>query len=298
MIVVYSLQDWDCAGAGGIAVGEIPSENLPPICYYADGLKRRICSSVCGFWLLLSVVSAWGQRSEPAPAIAKDFAAIPARVAPPCIVIGFVGGFVAHNNLHHSEVQLAEDLRKQYPWGVYVQTFENHHGEKAYKQILRLLDANHDGKLSAPEKQSARIIFYGHSWGGSEAVHLARILGAQGIPVLLTVQVDSVAKRGQNDGVIPANVAQAANFYQPHGLVRGRAKIRAADPSRTRIVGNFRFDYAKEPIRCEQYPWWDRFLVRAHTEIECDPRVWNRVEELIRSQLPPLNSEVSAFPPD
>ena len=45
-----------------------------------------------------------------------------------------------------------------------------------------------------------------------ETVTLARALGKEGIPVLLTVQVDSVAKSGEDDGLIPANVAQADQF--------------------------------------------------------------------------------------
>ena len=63
--------------------------------------------------------------------------------------------------------------------------------------------------------------------------------------------------------------------------------ISAADPDRTEIVGNFRFDYTANPIQCEGYPWFDRVLVKAHTEIECDPKVWNQVESLIYSKLPP-----------
>ena len=66
--------------------------------------------------------------------------------------------------------------------------------ERAYDTIIRLLDANHDGVLSSEEKARARIILYGHSWGASAAVLLARDLRRQGVPVLLTVQVDSVAK--------------------------------------------------------------------------------------------------------
>jgi hypothetical protein len=52
--------------------------------------------------------------------------------------------------------------------------------------------------------------------------------------VLLTIQVDSVAKPGQNDEVIPANVAEAANFYQINGLLHGRPQIRAEEQGRTR----------------------------------------------------------------
>jgi hypothetical protein len=223
-----------------------------------------------------------------APAAAGGSASTPDTVAPPpVIVIGFVGGYVKHDDTVHSAVQVAAHLRQEYPSGVHVEVIENHHREKAWAEILRLVDANRDGTLSAEEKRNARIVLYGHSWGASEAVTLARELEREGIPVLLTVQVDSVAKRGENDKVIPANVAEAANFYQPDGFLHGQPEIRAADPARTHIIGNFRFDYKANPIRCDQYPWYDRFFVKTHTEIECDPRVWTQVESLIQSRLPP-----------
>jgi hypothetical protein len=204
------------------------------------------------------------------------------------IVIGFVGGFISHDNAVHGGVQLAERLRKEYPAQVHVEVFENHRGEQAHQQILRLLDADHDGKLSPEEKQSARIIIYGHSWGGSETVALARELQSDGIPVLLTIQVDSVSKIGEDDSLIPSNVEQAANFYQTNGYLHGRPEIRAADPSRTKILGNIRFDYASKPVQCNGYSWFARAFEKPHIEIECDPNVINRVEELIRSQLSAL----------
>ena len=142
-------------------------------------------------------------------------------------------------------------------------------GEEPENGSWEVLDTNHDGNLTAGEKRNARIIIYGHSWGGSEAINLARELEKDGIPVLLTVQVDSISIR-HNDRVIPANVAQAANFYQPHGLLHGQSAIRAADPSRTRIIGNFRSDYKASDYNCEHYPWYDRVFVKAHTQIECD----------------------------
>jgi hypothetical protein len=204
----------------------------------------------------------------------------------PVIVVGFMGGFVAHDNMVHSGVQLAAHLRAAHPSGVYVEVFENRRREKARQEIFKMLDVNHDGKLSDEEKQKARIIIYGISWGASETVSLAKELEGDQIPVLLTVQVDSVAKIRQNDGVIPANVSEAANFYQSNGLLSGQPKIRAADETRTRILGNFQFDYKAKDIRCEQYPWYDKIFVKYHTEIECDPAVWGQVESLIRSKLP------------
>jgi hypothetical protein len=206
---------------------------------------------------------------------------------PPTIVIGFVGGFIKHDNLLHGEVQLAARLRKAYPLGVDVEMFENHDGEIALKRVLGLLDTNHDGTLGPQEKQAARIIIYGHSWGASEGIALARELQTNNIPVLLTIQVDSVSKIRQNDAVIPANVARAANFYQPDGLIHGRSSIRAADPTRTSIIGNFRFDYKASSYNCAGYPWFDRIFMKSHIQIECDANVWNQAETLIRSAMPP-----------
>jgi len=208
----------------------------------------------------------------------------------PVIVVGFVGGFIRHDNMVHSEVQLAARLRKDYPSGVIVETFESYRGEAARQKIHSLLDTNHDGYLTPAEKQNARIILYGHSWGASEAVTVARELGKDGIPVLLTVQIDSVAKFYQNDTIIPVNVAQAANFYQPDGLVHGQSAIRAADPTHTKIIGNFKFRYKANAYACNEYPWYDRIFVKAHTQIECDPEVWKQAEALVRSDLPSLPS--------
>lgn len=239
--------------------------------------------------LFLSSVLVHGHLGSASPVISST-----ASVLPPGIVIGFVGGFVRHDNLVHSPVQLARRLRADYPSGVYAETFENRHRENAHRKILQLLDTNHDGSLSAEEKQHARIIIYGISWGASESIRLARELEKDGIPVLLTIQVDSISKTPQNDALIPANVAEAANFYQPHGILHGRSEIHAADAARTRIIGNFRFDYEAHPISCDNYPWYDRFFAKSHTEIECDLRVWNQVESLIRGKLPPATPSATA----
>lgn len=214
--------------------------------------------------------------------------------APRAMVIGFLGGFVKHDARAHSTVQVVEHLRNSHREGVYVQSFANRERGQAYKEIRRRLDGDNNGTLSAEEKRNARIVIFGHSWGASETVALARQLERDGIPVMLTIQVDSVAKLGQNDSVIPANVGQAVNFYQSHGIVHGRPQIRAADPARTEILGNFRYDYKAKPVRCEGYPWFDNILVKSHTEIECDPQVWSQVESLIYSKLSPETRNTAA----
>jgi hypothetical protein len=208
----------------------------------------------------------------------------------PYIVIGFVGGFVRHDDTVHSGVQLAARLRTSYPSGVYVEVFENRRREQAHAKILELLHSDHNGALSDDEKRNARIIIYGMSWGGSETVELARELDKEKVPVLLTIQVDSVSKNGQNDRLIPANVAEAVNFYQTDGFLHGVTDIQAVDSTRTRILGNYRSEYKSNPLECSDYPWWDRLFVKQHTEIECDTRVWGRVEALIRSMLPARGS--------
>lgn len=231
------------------------------------------------------------------PAARAANGAVGARPAPvpSSIVIGFVGGFVRHDNPHHGPVQFAESIRRAYPKNTYVRVFENRRRKTAYRTILRLLDRNHDNILSDEEKAQARIILFGHSWGASAAVLLARELNRAGIPVLLTVQVDSVRKLWQQDRTIPENVAAAVNFYQPHGLIHGQPEIMAADPAHTQILGNYRFDYRQAPVRCESNSWFNR-LTPSHAQSECDPHIWAQVEDLVRQRLQPQPSAVAANP--
>jgi hypothetical protein len=222
----------------------------------------------------------------PAHAAAESAAAVPSQSGPPpALVIGFVGGFVHTDDLRHSEVQIAREIQATYGTGVRVQMFENRRRAQAHKLVLDWLNLG-GGKLTHDEKRNTPIILFGHSWGASAVVSLARELQQDGVPVSLTIQVDSVTKHGENDSVIPPNVAEAVNFYQSGGILHGRSMIAAADPSRTKILGNFRFAYENEPAECHAYPWYDRLLFRGHTSIECDPRVWSQVEALIRMRLP------------
>ena len=205
--------------------------------------------------------------------------------APPALVIGFVGGFVHSDDRRHEEVQMAQQIRATYGNGVHVQIFENRRRAKAHALLLDWANSGRRGELT-DARRSPLVILFGHSWGASAVVSLARELQRDGIPVALTIQVDSVTKNGEDDSIIPANVAEAVNFYQTGGILHGRSQIRAADPSRTTILGNFRSTYEKEPTECRAYPWYDRLLFKGHTAIECDPRVWSQIETLIRMRLP------------
>lgn len=215
---------------------------------------------------------------------------------PSYILVGFVGGFVRHTNAHHGPVKLAQRLRQDSPKTAFVQVFENRRRRAALNTIVRLLDTNRDGVLSDQEKAAAHIMLFGQSWGGSAVVMLARELHRMGVPVMLTVQVDSVPKLWQNDEVIPDNVAAAVNFYQPHGIIHGRPEIKAANDSRTRILGNYRFDYRQTPVRCEGYSWFDRVVTPSHMQSECDPHIWSQIEKLMLERMEPQAAKLASNP--
>lgn len=233
----------------------------------------------------------------PALSQAADAVARPRATAPSSILIGFVGGFVGHDNLRHGPVQLAQRIRQSVPQDTYVRVFENRRRKLAYDAIMRLLDTDHDGDLSVAEKAHAHIILFGHSWGAAAAVLLARDLRRQGVPVLLTVQVDSIAKAWQNDGIIPDNVAEAINYYQPHGILHGRTTITAADPVRTQVLGNYLEDYKKNPIDCPGATWFARVFTAGHMQSECDPHVWSQIEGMVRQRLASLSNSASTSSP-
>ncbi len=205
---------------------------------------------------------------------------------PPTIVIGFVGGRVHADNSIHLEVRMAEKLQTLHPRNAVVRVFANHQGDQAFQEVMRQVDTNHDGKISREERAAARIVIYGHSWGASQTVTLAQQLDREKIPVLLTVQVDSVAKSNEIDGgEIPGNVAQAINFYQTRGILRGRSAIQAMEPLKTKILGNVRLDYRGHTIDCSKFPWFARTFMLPHIEIENDARVWDRIEAMIEERI-------------
>jgi hypothetical protein len=200
------------------------------------------------------------------------------------IVIGFMGGRVKGNNLIHREALVAKELQEVDPRRVYAGSFANHDAQSAFNVVIALLDTDRDGRLSADEKGAARIVIYGHSWGASETVAFARRLNTLNIPVLLTIQVDSVQKPNEDDGDIPPNVHEAINFYQTEGMLHGRSSIAAMDPKQTKILGNYESSYRSAPVSCEKFPWFARTFMKAHIEIENDPSVWGKIAALIRTK--------------
>ena len=199
------------------------------------------------------------------------------------LVLGFMGGRDSWRNTEVGVGRTAQWLRQKAISGVHVETVENLKRDLALRLVRACLDSNGDGRLQPKERLGARIILYGQSFGGAAVVKFARQLDRLDIPVLLTVQVDSV---GRGDGLIPPNVRAAANLYQDNGrIIRGEAPIRAADSSRTRILGNFRFDYSNLDIDLSHLPWYKKIARRAHAKMDRDPKVWDKVEALILTAL-------------
>ena len=195
------------------------------------------------------------------------------------LILGFMGGRNSWSNTEVGVGRLAQKLCRGDMPGVHVKTVENRKRNLALRLVRASLDTNRDGQLQSVERLRARIIVYGQSFGGAAVVKFARQLEAQGIPVLLTIQVDSV---GRGDGIIPANVRAAANLYQDNGrLIRGEAPIQASNPDRTRILGNFRFDYENSDIELSHLRWYKKIGRVAHAKMDRDPEVWQKVEELI-----------------
>jgi hypothetical protein len=205
-----------------------------------------------------------------------------------------VGGYVKQGDVNHPEVLFATYLRERYGSAVHAKIFGNHDGSKALEHILALLKKDDDGL--SPTREPGKIILYGHSWGASQALVFARELLRRGIPVALTIQIDSVRKPGfgQDDRMVPPNVAKAVNFYQRKGLTPGQPRIVAADATQTKILGNFHMTYEGHRINVDNYRWLSRVLNKHHHEIENDPWVWNQVVSLIDSELLVTNAEVQA----
>jgi hypothetical protein len=196
-----------------------------------------------------------------------------------CLVVGFLGGRDAWDDESKGVRQLALKLRSQ---GYVAQTFENRRRDVALQVVREALDRNRDGAVDPGEAASGRLVVYGQSFGGAAVVKFAHQLDEIGVPVELTVQVDSV---GRGDGVIPPNVRSAANLYQTDGwFLDGEHPIVAEDPDQTRILGNWAFDYSEPPgseISLAGVHWIKLAFRIPHARMDRDPAVWSKVETLV-----------------
>jgi hypothetical protein len=194
------------------------------------------------------------------------------------LIIGFLGGRQLWDDDSRGVRQLAVKLDEMNLEKAEIETFQNRRRDLAMEFIHKALDRNEDDILDSQERASARLILYGQSLGGSAVVKLSEALEKIDIPVLLTVQVDSV---GFSDHLIPSNVSKAVNIYQSNDWIfSGEDEIMAIDPEATSIVANIEFDYSDKEV-----DWQRRLFSTPHSMMDADPEVWALVEELILDEL-------------
>jgi hypothetical protein len=243
-------------------------------------VRSRWIAVVLAFWISSCAGCAlfYGQKYE-------TFTTATPLAADEYLVLGFLGGLEPWNSADQGVRKLALELRARNLPGVHVETLEDRRRALALQLVRNAFDHDRNRIMDPEERRSTRLILYGMSFGGAAVVKLANQLKAMDIPVLLTVQVDSV---GRGDGVIPSNVAAAANLYQTDGaIIRGERSVRAEDPAKTRIIGNFQFTYRNKTVDLSEIPWYKIIFRRAHAKMNADPDVWRKVEELILAAIPP-----------
>ena len=243
---------------------------------------KRAGAQIWGVLLVLLCMA----LSRPGNASAQVYGPGPEQAQPPrVIVVGFLGGWVRNDDERHPEVQIIERLSMEQIPGVRVAAFENRREAKARKTVLHWLGVDHKNAFYDRDRRNTTVILFGHSWGASAAIHLARDLEQKDVPVELTIQVDSISKGGNDDCLIPANVHTAMNFYQPRSIFHGCSSILPVDLTTTRILKNVRLDYPVQPASCRNYPWVARHFFGPHIAIECDPNLWSEIDAEIRARI-------------
>lgn len=190
------------------------------------------------------------------------------------LIVGILGGW-QHWDAPRGVRKTALELRDLKMPGVFIETVENHHRELGAQLIEK-----------AWPRGGARVILYGQSFGGIGVVRLADELRQKGIPVMLAVMVDAVG----HNSPIPPNVRAAVNLYQRGSCpICGPREIQAEDPSRTRILGNFEWNYAHKTIDLHTEPFMKRWLEHDHEKMEFDPDVWTQVKKMVVNAVRPTD---------
>src|SRR5262249_18432139 len=123
---------------------------------FTDAFSRILRRSQAVITTCLTLLLSWcvislpgnAARCDYEPSSASSDGLVSGRNGPKSIVIGFLGGFVAHDEPHHPEVRMIQTLRAEYPGDSYFGLFENKKMDEAYKIVLKRLDVNQDGVLS------------------------------------------------------------------------------------------------------------------------------------------------------
>ncbi len=152
------------------------------------------------------------------------------------VYLGFVGALEPAQNKSSGVVQIGKTLRGIGFPDVCAKTFSPYVWGDGLEWLLKRFPS-HSGVLNAEELRSApKVVLVGHSMGGWAMMSVARKLNDRGIPVELTIQVDSV---GITDYTLPRNVRYAAIFHAHDVLTPLTTKrLRVEDPDHTTVVAN------------------------------------------------------------
>ena len=201
------------------------------------------------------------------------------------LILGFLGGFERWDDESRGVRKLAIRIDALKFPNVHIETLENRKRDLAIKFIQNTFDRDQNGFLDDWERNSARLILYGHSLGGAAVVEISRELKKMGVPILLTVQIDSVGLV-YDDHVIPSNVKRAANLFQNDGwILQGEDEIEPENPNKTKVIANIKFDYRDNNIDMSSLSWERRLFSIPHAKMDADPEVWATVEQMILSEI-------------
>lgn len=197
------------------------------------------------------------------------------------LVVGIVGGWERWDNPARAVRRTAIAIKRRELRGVWVETVENHKLDLAERLVRVAFDFNRDGKLGEDEARQARIVIYGQSLGGRATLRFARTLNDLGVQVRLAAIVDSY---GRDPYTVPPNVVAAANWFQrDHLFIKGAREIRAADPSKTRVLFNRKVSYKgrRGEFEIEEPSRLQAFFLAEHLWTEFDMQLWREVEAII-----------------
>ena len=237
--------------------------------------------------ILLALLTLVGVKTGRATLFPQKYSDLTTRTPIPegdTLVIGFLGGGEKFDDPNRGVRKFALRLRAMNLPGVHIETVENHSRGVAVLLVKNAFDRNRDGKLTEDETRNARLILYGQSFGGAAVNKLCKELEPLGVPVLLSIQIDSV---GAGDSDVPANVRRAVNFFQRNDAfgIRGEPQLRAEDPQKTEILGNYKYDYSNKKVDLTGAHWYQKMFKNAHVKMELDPEVWSAVEKIILADI-------------
>ena len=217
----------------------------------------RDCALASFMALLLSTCAGFAAPLPSSPATPSPKSSVLPPTECKIVYAGFVGAMETSNHKHSGVVQIRDTLRGPGYSDVCADSFIPISWESGRDWILTHF-ASHPGTLTESELLHApRVILVGHSTGGWAMLSVARDLRDKGIPVELTVQVDSV---GFTDYTVPRNVKTCAIFHAWDMLMFMTTKsIRMQDPAHTKLIANIVVKNA------------------SHLSITRDPRIWELV---------------------